>query len=211
MSVDTLKKLGMIEYNNIFHARDMIKGRLEILKTFASPDSATADLQKELESEKAKEIKNIQAFTDKAGIKTQSSASGVLVEIQNAGDAVKADSGMQTKLMYRGSFIGGKQFDTNMDPKGQNTQPLTVAVGTAGSEHSVIKGLDEGLHFFGKGGKGKIYIPAMLGYGQNGQPPVIPAYSNLVFEIEVLDVSVPAPPAPQPSMPKMAPQTQKKR
>jgi FKBP-type peptidyl-prolyl cis-trans isomerase FkpA len=57
---------------------------------------------------------------------------------------------------------------------------------------------------FGKGGKGKVYIPAMLGYGDAGSPPVIPTYANLVFEIEVLDVTTPPPPAPQPlpNMPK---------
>ena len=211
MSVDTLKKLGMIEYNNIFHARDMIKGRVEILKTFAKQEEATADLQKEMDTEKANEIKNIQAFTTKAGIKTQSTASGALVEIQNAGDAVKADSGMQTKLMYKGSVIGGKQFDSNMDKNGPNNQPLLVLVGSNGGPNSIIKGLDEGLHFFGKGGKGKIYIPAMLGYGQNGQPPLIPAYSNLVFEIEVIEVAVAAPPAPRPAMPNMQPQGKQKK
>ena len=207
MSVDTLKKLGMIEYNAIFHARDMIKGRVEILKTFAQQEEATADLQKEQESEKGKEIKDIQAFTAKAGIKTQSTVSGVLVEIQNAGDAIKADSGMQTKLMYKGSFIGGKQFDSNMDKNAPNNQPLSVNVGTGG----VIKGLDDALHLFGKGGKGKIYIPAMLAYGQNGQPPVIPAYSNLVFEIEVLDVAVAPAPAAQPAMPNGQPQQQRRK
>ena len=202
MSVDTLKKLGMIEYNNIFHARDMIKGRVEILKVFTKQEEATADLQKEMDTEKAAEIKTIQAFTAKAGIKTQSTASGSLVEIENAGDAVKADSGKVAKLLYKGSLIGGKTFDSNMVKNSPNNQLLSVNIGSAGTG-AVIKGLDEGLRFFGKGGKGKIYIPAMLGYGQNGQPPVIPAYSNLVFEIEVVDVTTAAPPAPtpQPVMP----------
>ena len=57
MSVDTLKKLGMLEYNNMFHARDMIKGRVEILKTFPDQAAAQADLMTEQESEKQKEIK----------------------------------------------------------------------------------------------------------------------------------------------------------
>ena len=36
LSVDSLKKLGFIEYNNIFKAKDLIKGRAEIIKTFPS-------------------------------------------------------------------------------------------------------------------------------------------------------------------------------
>ncbi|MCA6452692.1 MAG: FKBP-type peptidyl-prolyl cis-trans isomerase [Chitinophagaceae bacterium] len=203
MSVDTLKKLGMIEYNNIFHARDMIKGRVEILKVFDKQELASADLAKEQELEKQKEIKELQEFTAKKGIKTVSTPSGVLVEIQTPGDAqFKADSGKQVTLMYKGTFLDGKQFDSNMDKNSPNNQPLQVVVGTQG----VIQGMDEALRLFSKGAKGKMYIPAMLAYGQNGQPPVIPQYSNLVFEIEMLDVTTPAPQPAQPAGPQGQPQ-----
>lgn len=203
MSVDTLKKLGMIEYNNIFHARDMIKGRVEILKVFDKQELASADLAKEQELEKQKEIKELQEFTAKKGIKTVSTPSGVLVEIQTPGDAqIKADSGKQVTLMYKGTFLDGKQFDSNMDKNSPNNQPLQVVVGTQG----VIPGMDEALRLFSKGAKGKMYIPAMLAYGQNGQPPVIPQYSNLVFEIEMLDVTTPAPQPAQPAGPQGQPQ-----
>lgn len=192
MSVDTLKKLNMIEYNNIFHAGDMIKGKVEILSTFASQELATADLQKEMDLEKNKEIKELQDFTKKGGITTQSTKEGALVFVENAGEGVKADSGMHAKILYRGLLLNGTEFDSNKKPNGQ---PLEVNVGSTTSG-AVIKGLDEALHLFGKGGKGKVFIPAMLGYGQNGQPPMIPQYANLIFEIEVLDVSqAPAQPA----------------
>ncbi len=198
MSVDTLKKMGMIEYNNIFHARDMIKGRVEILKTFTAQADAAADSKKEEAIEKQNEIKELQDFTAKKGVKTQSTKSGTLVEVDNAGDPImKADSGKQVKVMYKGTFLNGKIFDSNMDPKiSPNTQPLTILVGSTGGPNSVIPGMDEAFHFFGKGGKGKMYIPAMLAYGPGGSAPVIPAYANLIFEIEVVDVSMPPPPAP---------------
>lgn len=198
MSVDTLKKLGMLEYNDVFHARDMIKGRVEILKTFADQTAAQADLQAEQEIEKKNELKDVKEYADKKGAKTVATASGALVEVENAGDAAKADSGTQARVMYKGYLMNGKVFDSNMDPKGANNQPLAVNVGTVGQQGSVIKGLDEALRLFGKGGKGKVFIPAMLAYGQNGNPPLIPAYANIVFDIEVVDVLKAAPPAPQP-------------
>lgn len=197
MSVDTLKKLGMLEYNNIFRARDMIKGRVEIIKVFENQELASADLTKEQGLEKDREVKDLQAFVAKKGIITVSTASGVLVEIQSAGDAtLKADTGKQASVMYRGTFLDGKEFDSNMDKNKPGAQPLSVLIGG----QSVIPGLDEGLRLFGKGGKGKIYIPAMLAYGQNGQPPVITPYANLIFEIEILDVTKPT---AQPQMPGM--------
>ena len=210
MSVDTLKNLGMIEYNNIFHKKDFIKGRVEIIKVFPSQPDAQADMLKEQDLEKARELKELQDYTAKKGIKTQATRLGTLVEVQVSGDVQKADSGKQAKVMYKGSFLNGKVFDSNMDPKGQNTQPLVVNVGSNGGQNSVIPGLDDALRLFGKGGKGRVYIPAMLAYGQNGQPPMIPAYSNMIFDIEMLDVSIPAPPAPAPVMPGQ-PQAQPKK
>lgn len=200
MSVDTLKKLGMLEYNNIFRARDMIKGRVEIIKVFDNQELASADLTKEQGLEKDREVKDLQAFVAKKGIKTVSTASGVLVEILSAGDAtLKADTGKQASVLYRGTFMDGKEFDSNMDKNKPGAQPLSVIIGG----QSVIPGLDEGLRLFGKGGKGKIYIPAMLAYGQNGQPPVIPQYANMIFEIEILDITKPTAQPAQPQMPGM--------
>lgn len=200
MSVDTLKKLGMLEYNNIFRARDMIKGRVEIIKVFDNQELASADLTKEQGLEKDREVKDLQALVAKKGIKTVSTASGVLVEILSAGDAtLKADTGKQASVLYRGTFMDGKEFDSNMDKNKPGAQPLSVIFGG----QSVIPGLEEGLRLFGKGGKGKIYIPAMLAYGQNGQPPVIPQYANMIFEIEVLDITTAAAKPAQPQMPGM--------
>ncbi|MES2332502.1 MAG: FKBP-type peptidyl-prolyl cis-trans isomerase [Bacteroidota bacterium] len=209
MNVDTLKKMGMLEYNNMFHARDMIKGRLEILKTFANQADVIADRTKEIEQEKTKELKAVNDFVAKKGIKTQATRSGALVEIQTAGDMTqKADSGKMAKVMYKGMILEtGKEFDSNMGTPGK--APLMVSVGVGGTQNSVIQGLDEALQMFGKGGKGKVYIPAMLGYGDAGSPPVIPTYANLQFEFEVLDVTLPAPSAPAPAMPN-APQPKKK-
>ncbi len=197
LSVDSLKKLGQLEYSNMFHQKDMIKGRVEILKVFNSQIEANADVQKEVDLETQREIKTLKEYAAKLGVKTVSTPSGALVEVQNAGDAAKADSGKEAKVMYRGAFISGKVFDSNMDKAGPNNQPLNVLIGVAG-QGGVIKGMDEGLRMFGKGGKGKIFVPAMLAYGQQGQPPVMPAYSNLVFDIEVLDVDIPKPAAAQP-------------
>src|ERR1035437_4630544 len=70
-------------------------------------------------------------------------------------------------------------------------------------KHSVIPGWEIGLKYFGKGGKGTIYIPAMMAYGAQGQPPVIAPFTNLIFDVEVTDITAPTPQAPGPQMPQM--------
>ncbi|HVZ26699.1 MAG TPA: FKBP-type peptidyl-prolyl cis-trans isomerase [Sediminibacterium sp.] len=183
MSVDSLKNLGLLQFNETFHPRDMITGKVEFLKSFPNQQEATLDYQKEMENEKDREVKELKDFVKNKGIKTVATPSGALVEVTNPGDSYKADTGTQARVLYRGTFLNGKEFETNM--KGPNQQPLHVIIG----QNTVIPGMDEGLRLFGKGGKGKIYVPAMLAYGQGGNPPVIPAFANLVFEVELVDVS----------------------
>jgi FKBP-type peptidyl-prolyl cis-trans isomerase FkpA len=201
MSIDSLKKMGMLEYNNVFKEKAVINGKVEVIKTFTTQELMMADYKTELDKETAKEIKELKEFIDKKGVKVQKTPSGAFVEITNAGDqTLKADSGMQASVMYRGTFLDGKRFDGNIDSDSPNKQPLSVLVGTGG----VVKGMDEGLRYFGKGGKGKLYIPALLGFGPNGSAPVIPAYAALIFDVEIVDVTKPAPApaaAPMPAQP----------
>jgi FKBP-type peptidyl-prolyl cis-trans isomerase FkpA len=88
-------------------------------------------------------------------------------------------------VKYRGTDFDGRTFDTNMDSSFHHTDPYKFYVGTG----SVIQGFDEGIRLLKKGTTAKIYIPAVLGYGPN---PVVKGgkgYENLIFEIEVLDVT----------------------
>ena len=198
MNVDSLKKMGMLEYNEIFKQKDLINGKVEVIKTFASEEQMMADYQKELDNEKVRETKELKDFAAKKGAKVQEIPSGLFVEVTHAGDAtLKADSGKQVSVLYKGTFLNGKKFDGNMDKDSPNNQPLSIVIGSGG----VIRGLDEGLRFFGKGGRGRIFVPALLGYGPNGSAPVIPPYAALIFDIEVLDVTNAAPGSTLPMMP----------
>ena len=127
-------------------------------------------------------LKDYLAKNNLKGVKTKN---GAYVVIENPGDqSLKADSGKVATLMYKGYLQdNGKVFDTNMDTSKGHTDPIQIQVGSRGS----IQGFSECLPYFGKGGKGKILIPAMLGYGRTPQGADIPAYSNLVFDIEVYE------------------------
>jgi len=201
LSIDTLKKLGIIpDYNNIFTKKGTIKGKLDVIKVFANEQEVNTDYQKEVDSEKQKEITALEKYTKDKNIKTQKSPGGVLVEIENAGTDPKADTGKQVSVFYKGYTVDGKVFDTNMGANAAHKDPFTLVLG----RHGVIPGWEEGLKFFGKGGKGKLFIPSLLAYGIQGNPPVIPPFANLIFEVEIADVTVaPAPTAPQ--MPNMPP------
>ena len=206
ISVDTLKSRNMIpDYNPILTKGSTIKCYVKLIGTYKKEEDMMADYNTEMDRFKADEIKDIEAYMAKNNMKGTKTKSGAYVVIEQPGDAsVKADSGKMASIMYKGYLMtDGKVFDTNMDSSKGHTDPIEVAVG----QHRVIQGWDEALPYFGKGAKGKILVPAMLGYGPQAQGTDIPAFSNLVFDIEVLDVKD-APAGPQ--MPQMPQQQQQK-
>jgi len=102
-------------------------------------------------------------------------------------------------VRYTGWLTDGTKFDSSFDHPGG--EPLTLPIGV----HRVILGWDTGFQGMHIGGKRRLFIPYQLAYGDAGKPPVIPAKSNLIFDVELVSVSdkPPAPKQPVP-MPKPA-------
>ena len=194
--IDTLKRLGQIPaYDNLFKKGGSIKGKVEIIKVFANDSLAQVDYQAEMQKEndkkasaskglKEKQIKELKDYAAKNNIKVVESPLGVLVEIQNEGTGIKADSGKHAMLLYRGTLMNGKVFDANMGIDAKRKEPIDVAVGM----HNTIPGFEDAMKYFGKGGKGRLLIPSTLAYGDREMGADIPANSNLIFDIEVTDV-----------------------
>ena len=203
LSVDSLKKRNQIDPNDttLFVKGSTIQCRLKILKTFKDQTEAIADYQSEIDKENKNQIKAVEDYMTQKGIKGGvKTKSGAYVVLENPGDQTqKADSGKVAFIKYKGYLqSNGEVFDTNQDSSKGHTDPISVNVG---GQPPVIPAWEEGLPYFGKGGSGKIFVPAFLGYGPQGSPPVIPPDANLVFDIQVLDVQNPRPPSKQNTMP----------
>jgi FKBP-type peptidyl-prolyl cis-trans isomerase len=196
MLVDSLIMKGQMPTLPPFMKRgDRITVIFKIADVFKSDSLANADRQKEMvieqgrqeketAGEKVKEEKVISDYLASHKINAQRTTSGVYVEILNPGSGPQADSGKLVAMKYRGSTFDGVVFDTNMDSSFHHEGSYPFVVGNG----KVIPGLDEGIRLLKKGGKAKMYIPAVLGYGdrplaEGGKP-----YENLIFEIEVVDV-----------------------
>ena len=112
----------------------------------------------------------------------QQSPSGLVYVIENEGEALKATKGSKMSVHYKGTFrADGKKFDSSYD----RGQPMDFQY----QVQRMIQGFEEGLGMIGKGGKAKLIIPYYQAYGPNGRPGAIPPYSDLVFDIEVVDLA----------------------
>ena len=151
-------------------------------KQKAAGEKSAAEGTKFLEENKKKE-----------GVKTTASGLQYKVIKEGTGDQPKATD--TVTVNYRGTLIGGKEFDSTYT----RGQPATFPL------NGVIKGWTEGLQLMKKGAKYQLFVPSDLGYGQRAVGPDIAANSTLIFEVELLDAKPAPPPAAAPP-PGAAPQ-----
>lgn len=200
MADTLLKKLGGMQQVP-FKKGDKLTITLRILDVMKDEMAVQLDQQKELEAEKAREIKAVEDFLKDKKITAQKTAKGTFVEIANPGSGPAIDSGKYVTVKYTGQTFGGKVFDSNIDPKFNHTEPYGLVIGARGA----IEGWDDGLRLFKKGGKGRLFIPSYLGYFDRGGGADIKPFDNLVFDVEIVDVTdappAPAQPGPQPASP----------
>ena len=107
-------------------------------------------------------------------------ASELIIEDAVIGEGKAAVKGALITAHYRGCLEDGTQFDSSYD-KGR---PFECVIGTG----RVIKGWDQGILGMKVGGKRKLFVPAHFAYGERQVGPLIKPNSNLVFEIELLEV-----------------------
>jgi len=105
---------------------------------------------------------------------------GVQVEDLKEGSGQECKPGNMIGMYYEGRLKdNNKKFDGV-----QSGKPFKFKLGAG----QVIKGWDVGVLGMKVGGKRRLTIPAKLGYGAQGSPPVIPGNSTLVFDIECKSV-----------------------
>jgi FKBP-type peptidyl-prolyl cis-trans isomerase FkpA len=129
-----------------------------------------------------KDFKKFMATKPKTLRKTPS---GAYVQILKEGVGAICKKGQKAELRYKGMLLNGYVFDGNVIEKGKPTKPLLPVTVMAGG---MIKGFDEAIALLKKGTKARVFIPCNLGYGGQSPSADLPAYSNLIFEVEVVSV-----------------------
>ena len=102
----------------------------------------------------------------------------VLDTVEGTGDEVQ--SGTTITAHYTGALCAnGVIFQSSHDMGRPITFPL----------NSVIKGWQQGVPGMKVGGTRRLIIPAEMAYGSQSPAPNIPANSNLVFDIELVEIA----------------------
>ena len=131
---------------------------------------------------------------DEAASANQAEAQSYLAENAGRDGVLTTDTGLQYRVLaqgdgptpgptdrvrvhYRGTFIGGEQFDSSYD----RGEPAVFGV------NEVIPGWTEALQLMQVGSRLELVIPGNLAYGQNA-PPNFGPNRTLLFEVELLGI-----------------------
>lgn len=190
------KEVKMLEVNIIRKGKSA--------KSFDAQAEFTGKLAAIEEEKAAKEklaIENAKEFAEKFNaLKTKATTleSGLQLAFNTKGNGAQPKKGDIVGVNYAGYFTDGRNFDTNIaekakalgtfnerraaDPRGYAPMPVPYS-----PEAQMIPGFKEAIQQMKVGDKTTAFIPASLGYGANAVGP-IPANSDLIFEIEIVDI-----------------------
>ena len=105
--------------------------------------------------------------------------SGLYILTINNGNGKIPKVGSTVKVDYTAAFIDGSVFDSTLE----RAEPFSFVTG----KKQVIEGLDEAVMNMVVGDHCLVVIPFRLAYGDQKYGNIIPPFSTLVFEIELLD------------------------
>lgn len=104
--------------------------------------------------------------------------SGLQYEVITEGTGKKPSATDRVQCHYEGTLIDGTVFDSSI----KRGEPAVFGV------NQVIRGWVEALQLMQEGAKWRLYIPYDMAYGENGAGEMIPPYSALIFDVELIKV-----------------------
>ncbi len=113
-------------------------------------------------------------------IKAKPKESGLYFIETKRGKGSYPKQGDSLFVHYTGSLLNGKIFDSSYN----RGEAFAFKLGAK----DVIDGWEEGFKYMKKGGKALFVIPSALAYGKVGYSTIIPPYSSLLFEVELIEI-----------------------
>lgn len=104
--------------------------------------------------------------------------SGLQYKVITEGNGKKPSATDRVQCHYEGTLIDGTIFDSSI----KRGEPAVFGV------NQVIRGWVEALQLMQEGAKWRLFIPYDMAYGEHGAGEMIPPYSALVFDVELIKV-----------------------
>ncbi len=127
-----------------------------------------------------KEEDALKKYLDEKKITVAPTATGLYYIETLAGKGMKIDSGTWVKANFSVSLIDGKQIFSTQE----RGKPMEFEYGKG----SDTPGFEEGVAKMLKGGKATLIAPSKIAFGVNGRGAMVPPYSTVIYNVEIVDV-----------------------
>ena len=141
--------------------------------------TAAHGAEKAIVEKEAKDRELLNAKVLKEFENGKTTASGLKYIVIKEGTGPKPTASSNVKAHYVGTLVNGSEFDSSV----KRGTPIDFNL------NQVIPGWTEGLQLMPEGSKYKFYIPYNLAYGERAMGNVIPAKSDLIFEVELIKIN----------------------
>jgi len=120
---------------------------------------------------------DIEAFLAAENLTAEVTASGLRYIVEDLGTGEPISSVSSVNVLLKGYFLDGTTFSQSGE-----CSPSTLSLSR------IIPGLSEGIQQFNIWGKGRIFMPSALAFGQNGSTDAnVPPNTVLGFDIEIVE------------------------
>lgn len=168
-----------IEFDNFLNGfREMLSGSECRLSAQEANAIMQSYMTKMNEQRQAQQQVFLQENKKKEGVEER--PSGLQYKVLESGNGLGKRPSKTDKVTvhYHGMLTDGTVFDSSVE----RNEPASFPV------NGVIQGWQEALPLMSEGEKWRLFIPAELGYGDQGAGNAIPPGATLIFDVELLKV-----------------------
>ena len=108
----------------------------------------------------------------------------LIITDNKVGEGREAEKGLTVTVHYTGWLYEKGEKTSKFDSSVDRREPFSFVLGVG----QVIKGWDQGVNGMQVGGSRTIIIPSDMGYGSRGAGNVIPPNSDLIFDVELIEI-----------------------
>lgn len=150
----------------------------QIVNTFFAEMEKKANAEKAEAGKAAKEQGRVFLENNGKRAEVTTTASGLQYEVLTEGTGKQPKATDTVRCHYEGRLLDGTVFDSSY----KRNEPADFGL------QQVIAGWTEGVQLMKEGSKFRFYIPFNLAYGEGGAGNLIPPYSALIFDVELIKV-----------------------
>lgn len=122
---------------------------------------------------------DLTAYLAANSVTTEALPSGLIFIEEKAGRGAKPKAEEMVKVHLTISLVDGTEMYSTKD-----AEPFEYQYGNDFD----TKGLEEGVGMLRVGGKARLIVPQQLAYGAEGRGQMMPPYSSIIYDVELVDI-----------------------